>query len=231
MTSSAEKYRDIIPIEYCARCGYCESTGSLHIHHIDQNHDNNLPENLIVLCANCHFGLHHGKWKLSDIGIFGFDTKMYRSSYKEAKYLHEQNIILLNENKALKEELKSFKLKPISESNLDNHIISKKKIALYNLSSKFSYAIRDEIAFFIDNISDSFFEHVEVEDDIYTRDLIDNIHELYSVGKQHSNEIDVKEFNRMLKIRMEHGYANRKNIKEGKLEGLTLTELIRKLPL
>ena len=231
MKDSAENYRNIIPIECCARCGYCESTSSLHIHHIDQNHDNNSPDNLIVLCANCHFGLHHNKWKLSDIGIFGFDTKMRRSSFKEGKYLHEQNKILVNENKALKEELKLFKAMPLNESNLDAYLTAKKMTALYNLLSKFGYSIRDEIAFFLENIPDSFLEHIDSEDGIYTRDLIDNIHELYSVGKQHSNEIDVTEFNRLLKIRMNNSEINRKKVKEGKIEGLTLTELSRKLPL
>jgi hypothetical protein len=228
MRDSADNYREIIPIECCARCGYCECTSSLHVHHIDRNHDNNSPDNLIVLCANCHFGLHHSRWKLSDIGIFGFDTKMYRSSFKEAKYLKDQNTILSNENKALKKELKSAS---IGELHIVNHLIAKKKVALYNLSSKFGYAIRDEIAFFLNNVSDSFFEHIDAEDGIYTRDLIDNIHELYIVGKQYSNEIDVKEFNRLLKIRMDNGEANRKKIKESKIEGLTLTELTRKLPL
>ena len=51
----------------CARCGYNEFKGSLHIHHVDGNHDNNNTNNLIVLCANCHAGVHHGKWNLSEI--------------------------------------------------------------------------------------------------------------------------------------------------------------------
>ena len=231
MKSSAENYRNIIPIECCARCGYCESISSLHVHHIDQNHDNDSPDNLLVLCANCHFGLHYGKWRLSDIGIFGFDNRVRRSSFKEVKYLHEQNVILIDENKALKEELNLFKLMPFYESDLDIRLVTKKRADLYNLVSKFGYSIRDEIAFLLENITDTFFERIDAEDGLYTRDLIDNIHKLYTVGKQYSNEIDVKEFNRLLKVRMDAGEANRKRIKEGKIEGLTLTELIRRLPL
>lgn len=45
-----------------SKCEYCEwgvlnkhtSTIPLHIHHKDGNSDNNLPENLILLCPNCH---------------------------------------------------------------------------------------------------------------------------------------------------------------------------------
>ena len=44
--------------EKCSRCGYDKYVGSLHIHHIDRDHDNNEEKNLIVLCANCHFEVH-----------------------------------------------------------------------------------------------------------------------------------------------------------------------------
>lgn len=43
--------------------------GSLHVHHLDSDHENNSPENLIVLCANCHYGLHHRAWNVEEIGI------------------------------------------------------------------------------------------------------------------------------------------------------------------
>lgn len=35
-------------------CVHCGSTENLNVHHIDQNHDNNLLDNLLVLCAKCH---------------------------------------------------------------------------------------------------------------------------------------------------------------------------------
>lgn len=45
--------------EKCARCGWCErhpKTGRvpIEVEHIDGNADNNLPENLTLLCPNCH---------------------------------------------------------------------------------------------------------------------------------------------------------------------------------
>jgi hypothetical protein len=42
----------------CERCG--ESSQGLHVHHKDQNHDNNEETNLELLCASCH-SKHHSK--------------------------------------------------------------------------------------------------------------------------------------------------------------------------
>lgn len=41
----------------CQRCGLQEPE-ILHIHHIDGNRKNNRPENLLVLCPNCHMKAH-----------------------------------------------------------------------------------------------------------------------------------------------------------------------------
>lgn len=49
----------------CQRCGYEEFECSVHIHHIDGNRNNNSLNNLMMLCGNCHFALHHGCWKLN----------------------------------------------------------------------------------------------------------------------------------------------------------------------
>lgn len=53
----------------CARCGYHEFWESLHIHHIvpRRKGGKDVPENLIVLCANCHFAYEHGKILKSEI--------------------------------------------------------------------------------------------------------------------------------------------------------------------
>ena len=44
----------------CKRCGL-DDKRVLAVHHIDQNHFNNKPENLTWLCQNCHFLVHHDK--------------------------------------------------------------------------------------------------------------------------------------------------------------------------
>jgi 5-methylcytosine-specific restriction endonuclease McrA len=43
----------------CQRCGYNKYSSILQIHHIDRNRKNNVMENLIVLCPNCHEEEHY----------------------------------------------------------------------------------------------------------------------------------------------------------------------------
>jgi 5-methylcytosine-specific restriction endonuclease McrA len=46
----------------CEECGLAEWKGiriSLHLHHIDENHENNKLDNLMILCPNCHSYYHN----------------------------------------------------------------------------------------------------------------------------------------------------------------------------
>jgi len=36
------------------KCEECEEIGRLYVHHKDENHQNNAPENLQHLCPSCH---------------------------------------------------------------------------------------------------------------------------------------------------------------------------------
>jgi hypothetical protein len=38
----------------CMKCGYNNVLGILELHHIDRNGKNNIKENLMLLCPNCH---------------------------------------------------------------------------------------------------------------------------------------------------------------------------------
>ena len=40
-------------------CEICGSTDDVEVHHIDKNHNNNNPENLISLCSSCHTRVHN----------------------------------------------------------------------------------------------------------------------------------------------------------------------------
>jgi len=62
--------------EECAICGikdkYC-----LNTHHIDSDRDNNIAENLIILCANCHAKVHRTKLiSREEISIFQNKSKL-----------------------------------------------------------------------------------------------------------------------------------------------------------
>lgn len=43
----------------CSLCGYDEHPEILEVHHIDRDRTNNTPENLVVLCKNCHGWEHY----------------------------------------------------------------------------------------------------------------------------------------------------------------------------
>jgi hypothetical protein len=114
-------YRDLIPIEKCARCGYCEIKSSLHVHHIDGDHSNDDPDNLTVLCANCHLGLHYGVWFLSDIGIEvpeSNNTTILISELKlEIKRLKQK----LTEERQPRQQLSVEIIKQELSHNIQNH--------------------------------------------------------------------------------------------------------------
>lgn len=45
-------------IDTVGKCQCCGFDEVLDLHHADQNHHNNSPENLVVLCPNCHAKVH-----------------------------------------------------------------------------------------------------------------------------------------------------------------------------
>jgi hypothetical protein len=63
-TSNVVNYRLLAFDHYekrCARCGYCQNTLALDVHHKDHNHSNNEIINLEILCCNCHMIEHRSR--------------------------------------------------------------------------------------------------------------------------------------------------------------------------
>lgn len=59
--------KEYINCELCDKCIRTKGTGKncMMIHHIDGNHDNHIPENLMFVCPRCHnFKCHDGKKKI-----------------------------------------------------------------------------------------------------------------------------------------------------------------------
>lgn len=52
-------YRTMVAKDSCAKCGTADD---LCIHHKDENHTNNEPGNLEVLCMSCHSSKHRQEW-------------------------------------------------------------------------------------------------------------------------------------------------------------------------
>ena len=78
------KDRETLLAEYNHLCAMCGSTNP-HIHHIDQNHDNNDVFNLIPLCPNCHLRDQHNPTRSFESGIL----RLFRL-YKDPAILSPQ---------------------------------------------------------------------------------------------------------------------------------------------
>ena len=165
-------YRELIPIEKCARCGYSEMKCSLHVHHLDGDKDNNNIANLLVLCANCHYGLHHKYWNLLDIGISVIEYHDKRRESRaefvtEYQRIKKENVLLLTENQELRQQVDLLK-------NIVNyHELSRKtKILSMAFIGYYNYNLRDLYVNFIDSITEREILEVDGEFGTNTRQLI-----------------------------------------------------------
>lgn len=55
---TATEHRRIAFDAHGEKCNGCEATEDLHVHHRDRDRSNNDPENLEVLCKDCHWDIH-----------------------------------------------------------------------------------------------------------------------------------------------------------------------------
>ncbi len=79
-------YREIARRTYpmiCNRCGYDEYPGILRVHHRDRGRTNNKPDNLEILCPNCHEVEHYS----SEDGLYTRHRKAFGDSAEAEKRL------------------------------------------------------------------------------------------------------------------------------------------------
>jgi len=151
MLEKSANYRTLVKIEKCERCGYSELKSSLHVHHIDEDHTNNEISNLIVLCANCHHGLHHNQWSIEGRTITNKKPRIKysgrRNKFEKMQKIITENNILKNENEELKQKIKRMESGNHQCPNYENKLIM--------ISAAFighdSYSMRDSYIAFIDN--------------------------------------------------------------------------------
>ena len=58
MTSRSKQIREELMKQRGKLCECCKSQKTEDLHHKDQNQDNNDPENLMLLCSDCHRAIH-----------------------------------------------------------------------------------------------------------------------------------------------------------------------------
>lgn len=145
---------------------------SLHVHHLDEDRSNNIPGNLIVLCANCHHALHHGEWTLE--GRVPTNKKAKNKRFGRSKFIEKyrklvaENIVLTNENKSLKQEINEIQRYPEISVDLQRRSI----ILSVAFIGHHSYKLRDMYAYFMENVSGEEILNVNGEFGSYTQQLI-----------------------------------------------------------
>ena len=82
--SIPKRSKDAVLKEYRHRCAVCGGDDP-HIHHIDENHSNNLLENLLPLCPNCHLRDQHNPTRMIEVPKLGLFRR-----YKDPSILKSQ---------------------------------------------------------------------------------------------------------------------------------------------
>lgn len=64
--------------EYWIFCQMCMKNRSVEVHHKDANHNNNILENMLLVCKSCHTNIHKkiSKWK-----------RCYKKEYSKEEYI------------------------------------------------------------------------------------------------------------------------------------------------
>jgi hypothetical protein len=73
MTDIPDHVREYIRERDGDWCRACNNDYNIDIHHIDSNRYNNVPNNLVQLCRDCHILIHSGRLRVKCInGDFFF---------------------------------------------------------------------------------------------------------------------------------------------------------------
>ncbi len=114
--STPKKVKDAVLKEFNYKCAIC-GTERPHLHHIDENPSNNVVDNLIPLCPNCHLKDQHNsssfipflKLKLfrtyKDLSIL---SPKFHPLYERIKYLYKIEKLNYKELLAKSKELLEF---------------------------------------------------------------------------------------------------------------------------
>ena len=89
--ANAKSYRKIAFRSWDMKCAICEFDKIVAVHHVDGNHSNDDPKNLIPLCPN-HHEMTHSKWKEEIQPIINIlvENKWGLSSVGRASDLHSE---------------------------------------------------------------------------------------------------------------------------------------------
>lgn len=91
---------------YKAQCAKCliSDIDCLEIHHIDENHNNNEDNNLLILCSNCHSLIHKNRFTVKDCSIEKIESFQEYKEVIQDKFKNKCSVCLkfnedLNEDK------------------------------------------------------------------------------------------------------------------------------------
>lgn len=125
------KHRRIFNALHIKECCHCKTTSNLEVHHIDFNHKNDNPQNLVALCHECHVEIHrkNGNAKLQaeinlSIQDYVYDFMAHNQDVifffeRGSLEIHESNGVYIT--KTRKPKLKKYKIVDMNMYHLILH--------------------------------------------------------------------------------------------------------------
>lgn len=98
-----------VRIEARHSCLVCKERVSLNLHHIDGNRENNVTENIVNICSNCHGMVHDGK--ITALELRGYKDKAREVDEEIAKMHQTLSYILGSPSISVSSDFGQLKLK------------------------------------------------------------------------------------------------------------------------